>query len=366
MARRRAPLGAAAAALLLLWACSAAPRGAAAEQVDYYKILDVAKDADAKAIKSAYRKMALKWHPDKNPDNRQEAEKRFREVAAAYEVLSDPQKREHYDRGGDPNQQGFGGGGGGGFGGFDPFGSFGGGFKFKDPNDVFKDMFGSKDPFADFSKFFDDVEVEDFTTGDAEMDTKLAEALAEFYTVVGQADKGTVEKAKEILRMPKWVGKEPKLINALQKKYAGQQYAGAVDKLGKAFDAFEGAHADKHFGFKGFGGGGGFGGMGGMGGGSPFGGDLGGLGDIFKGMGGGFGGGGGGASMSFSSTSFTSSGGGKTVKEETVIKNGKRVTKKVESDSQGTRAMMEEEEGGRVKRRTGQKRAESLPQSEDL
>lgn len=63
---------------------------------DYYKILEIKKDAPAKAIKSAYRKLANRYHPDKNPDNK-ESEQKFKEVAEAYEVLKDPEKRKHYD-----------------------------------------------------------------------------------------------------------------------------------------------------------------------------------------------------------------------------------------------------------------------------
>lgn len=64
---------------------------------DYYEILGVEKSADAGQLKSAYRKLALKYHPDKNPDN-PEAEDRFKEAAEAYEVLKDPQKRQRYDQ----------------------------------------------------------------------------------------------------------------------------------------------------------------------------------------------------------------------------------------------------------------------------
>jgi molecular chaperone DnaJ len=67
-------------------------------QQDYYDILGVARDASADQIKSAYRKAALKWHPDRNPQNKVEAEENFRSASEAYSVLSDPQKRSTYDR----------------------------------------------------------------------------------------------------------------------------------------------------------------------------------------------------------------------------------------------------------------------------
>ncbi|CAO2824257.1 unnamed protein product [Amaranthus hypochondriacus] len=95
---------------------------------DWYKILGVSKTASIAEIKRAYKKLALQWHPDKNADNREEAENKFREVAAAYEVLGDEEKRVRYDRGEDEDGMGMGGAGGGGFGfgGFDPFGGGGG------------------------------------------------------------------------------------------------------------------------------------------------------------------------------------------------------------------------------------------------
>lgn len=64
---------------------------------DYYKILGVSEDTTVEQIKSAYRKLALKFHPDRNPTNRKEAEEKFKEISEAYYVLSDPKKRKEYD-----------------------------------------------------------------------------------------------------------------------------------------------------------------------------------------------------------------------------------------------------------------------------
>ncbi|MEO7979812.1 MAG: DnaJ domain-containing protein, partial [Sporichthyaceae bacterium] len=70
----------------------------AATQEDFYEVLGVARDATPEEIKKAYRKLARQLHPDVNPGE----EERFKEVTRAYEVLSDPQKRELHDLGGDP------------------------------------------------------------------------------------------------------------------------------------------------------------------------------------------------------------------------------------------------------------------------
>lgn len=67
----------------------------------FYQLLDVSEDASLDEIKKAYRKLAIKFHPDKNPNNKEEAEEKFKEITRAYEVLSDPDKREKYDRYGD-------------------------------------------------------------------------------------------------------------------------------------------------------------------------------------------------------------------------------------------------------------------------
>ena len=101
---------------------------------DYYETLDVARNATDEEIKKAYRKLAMKYHPDRNQDN-PSAEEKFKEVKEAYEMLSDPDKRAAYDQYGhagvDPNMGA--GGFGGGFGGGSPFGDFG---------DIFGDIFG--------------------------------------------------------------------------------------------------------------------------------------------------------------------------------------------------------------------------------
>ncbi|KAL0268232.1 UNVERIFIED_CONTAM: hypothetical protein PYX00_010260 [Menopon gallinae] len=65
--------------------------------VDYYRVLEVSKNASVGDIKKAYRKLALKWHPDKNPDNEEEANRKFKEISEAYEVLVDDRKRRIYD-----------------------------------------------------------------------------------------------------------------------------------------------------------------------------------------------------------------------------------------------------------------------------
>ena len=104
---------------------------------DYYEVLGVGKDAGADDIKRAYRKAAMKYHPDRNPGDK-EAEAKFKEAGEAYEVLSDPDKKARYDQFGfagvDPN---FGAGQGGP--GFDGFGGFGG---FGDLGDIFGEFFG--------------------------------------------------------------------------------------------------------------------------------------------------------------------------------------------------------------------------------
>ncbi|OHT17537.1 DnaJ domain containing protein [Tritrichomonas foetus] len=78
---------------------------------DYYSILGVSRNADEKELKRAYRKLAMKWHPDKNPDNQAEAQSKFQEISEAYDVLNDPKKRQVYDQFGEEGLKGSAGGG---------------------------------------------------------------------------------------------------------------------------------------------------------------------------------------------------------------------------------------------------------------
>ncbi|XP_057612244.1 dnaJ homolog subfamily B member 3 [Chionomys nivalis] len=125
--------------------------------VDYYEVLGVPRQASAETIRKAYRKLALKWHPDKNPEHKEEAERRFKQVAQAYEVLSDARKREVYDRCGEVGEVGGGGAAG------SPFqDAFQYVFSFRDPAEVFREFFGGRDPFSfdffgdPFDNFFGD------------------------------------------------------------------------------------------------------------------------------------------------------------------------------------------------------------------
>ncbi|NBC36274.1 molecular chaperone DnaJ [Novosphingobium sp. FSY-8] len=106
-------------------------------EIDYYELLEVTRDANDGTLKSAYRKLAMRWHPDKNPGDAA-AEAKFKQINEAYDVLKDPQKRAAYDRFGHAAFQN-GGPGAGGFGG----GFQGGGAEFGDIGDIFESIFGN-------------------------------------------------------------------------------------------------------------------------------------------------------------------------------------------------------------------------------
>src|SRR5216117_498275 len=105
-------------------------------QRDYYEVLGIARTAAVDEIKSAYRKAALKWHPDRNPENKSEAEVKFRECTEAYSVLSDAQKRQIYDTYGHAGLSSAGA-----SQGFDST-------VFQDSHDIFGDFFGFEDLFG--------------------------------------------------------------------------------------------------------------------------------------------------------------------------------------------------------------------------
>jgi DnaJ-class molecular chaperone len=140
-----------------------------AAKSDYYDLLGVSKGASAEELKKAYRQQALEWHPDRHKDNKEAAEKRFKEINEAYQILSDPQKRSAYDQFGHAAFSP-GGVGAGGFGQGGPFGGQQGrygpftytytqsggrpgespfsGFDFGDPFEIFESFFGGGQPFS--------------------------------------------------------------------------------------------------------------------------------------------------------------------------------------------------------------------------
>ncbi len=117
---------------------------------DYYEVLGVPKDASDDVIRKAYKKLAIKWHPDKHTDDKKAAEEKFKEISEAYSVLSDPKKKREYDTGGVDF---------GDFGGFDDF----------DPFAMFESFFGrhrgKNGGFGNFGFGFDDDDDDFFGKG---------------------------------------------------------------------------------------------------------------------------------------------------------------------------------------------------------
>ena len=126
---------------------------------DYYNTLGIARNASSEEVRKAYRKLAIKWHPDRNVDNKDQAEQRFKEIAEAYEVLSDEKKRAIYDQYGEAGLKA---------GGPTSTGSPGNGgahfhFTSSDPQDIFRRFFGDSNPFGDmFSGNASGSEYDDF------------------------------------------------------------------------------------------------------------------------------------------------------------------------------------------------------------
>ncbi|CAA6661822.1 unnamed protein product [Spirodela intermedia] len=116
--------------------------------VDYYKLLQAERGAKDEDLKKAYRKLAMKWHPDKNPSRKKEAEAKFKEISEAYEVLSDPQKRAIYDQYGEEGLKGQPPLPRGGSSGFSSGNSAGFHFSPRSADEIFSEFFGFTNPFS--------------------------------------------------------------------------------------------------------------------------------------------------------------------------------------------------------------------------
>lgn len=137
---------------------------------DYYEVLGVSRSASEAEIQKAYRKLALKYHPDKNPDHKEEAEAKFKEISAAYEVLKDPEKRARYDQYGQAAfEGGMGGGGAGGF---------------HDPFDLFREMFGGSQSSGGgiFDSFFSSGNPTDAEANGSDLLYELSISLEDAYS----------------------------------------------------------------------------------------------------------------------------------------------------------------------------------------
>jgi DnaJ-class molecular chaperone len=198
-------------------ASSAPSSSTSTDKNNFYTLLEVSTRATPNEIKKAYRRKALKWHPDKNPKNKEEAEVMFRNIAEAYEVLSDPSARKQYDAYGRDD-------GGGGWGGF---GRKKGGMNKhrRSAEDIFTEAFGGKDPFANMAEFFDSFEEEEIiydpavaATAATAADSKLESELLLFYQN-NKPEKANVETIRKLMNKYQTPKLRKKLFRRLKKKY---------------------------------------------------------------------------------------------------------------------------------------------------
>ena len=311
---------------------------------DYYRVLGLPRDCEASLVKKHYRKLAMHWHPDKN--KAPEAEANFKIIAEAYEVLSNDDARKKYDAGGkdalkpeNQQQQHRGGG--------SPFNfNFG-----RSAQDIFKDAFDGKDPFENFEEFFGGDFVEEVIIEDAAVPNGGAPTCEDESGIVATDENGQNYRCAEA----KQFCHNAQLAEKC-KRTCGKCPSAAVPGFG--------AQGSLHDRLR----------RGNLGGG--LGGGFGALHDMMRGMGGGLGAGAGrsfsssfsfssssSSFSSFSSSSSSSSVGGVSERTETVIENGKRVTKTIRTGADGeTHASIEESEGGVTRKRSGVKRSDdALP-----
>lgn len=177
---------------------------------DYYDILGVSKNANAEEIKRAYRKQALEWHPDRHKDDKEAAEKRFKEINEAYQVLSDPQKKQMYDQyghAGGPSGNPFAGGGNPFAGGGNPFA---GGFRQSGPftytySSGGENPFGNTDfgdPFDIFAQFFGSSFAQGFGGQGRKAKPRYSMTIDFMEAVNGVSKEVSIEGKKRKIKIP--------------------------------------------------------------------------------------------------------------------------------------------------------------------